>query len=222
MTLETDQTLNSIQRSLISPSDIHLFLPTSSTSPSSPSPRSHRPLSTEQERERANLYRRHLYPLHGRQPRPLEIPPPRKHPIFLKMSCERARERGNSRNTDGRRPKQYRGAFAAILTFPSIGLIRESVNRFRISGFLNSTTTFSGPSLCHIGDIILSEGHLAIYKRFLNLFFCLIADPDENRLVITSGLSACSDASIHSCGTRWKRGQAWRIPTPFRCARTRG
>ena len=47
-----------------------------------------------------------------------------------------------------------------------------------------------------IGDIILYDGRLAVYKHSLDLIFYLIANQDENELMINAALSAFSDA-IH-------------------------
>ena len=54
---------------------------------------------------------------------------------------------------------------------------------------------FSG-SVPHriIGDIILYDGRLAVYKHSLDLIFYLIANQDENELMISAALSAFSDA----------------------------
>jgi hypothetical protein len=46
------------------------------------------------------------------------------------------------------------------------------------------------------GDIILYDGRLAVYKHSLDLIFHLIANQDENELMISTALSAFSDA-IH-------------------------
>jgi coatomer subunit zeta len=44
------------------------------------------------------------------------------------------------------------------------------------------------------GDIILYDGRLAVYKHSLDLIFYLIANQDENELMINTALSAFSDA----------------------------
>ncbi|OCH83928.1 coatomer protein [Obba rivulosa] len=44
------------------------------------------------------------------------------------------------------------------------------------------------------GDIILYDGHLAVYKHSLDLIFYLIGDPSENELMLHSALVAFSDA----------------------------
>ena len=46
----------------------------------------------------------------------------------------------------------------------------------------------------HIGDIILYDGRLAVYKHSLDLIFYLIANQDENELMVSAALSAFSDA----------------------------
>ena len=46
------------------------------------------------------------------------------------------------------------------------------------------------------GDIILYDGRLAVYRHSLDLIFYLIANQDENELMISTALSAFSDA-IH-------------------------
>ena len=53
---------------------------------------------------------------------------------------------------------------------------------------------FCGLILRHIGDIILYDGRLAVYKHSLDLIFYLIANQDENELMISTALSAFSDA----------------------------
>ena len=44
------------------------------------------------------------------------------------------------------------------------------------------------------GDIILYDGRLAVYKHSLDLIFYLIANQDENELMVNAALSAFSDA----------------------------
>lgn len=44
------------------------------------------------------------------------------------------------------------------------------------------------------GDIILYDGHLAVYKHSLDLIFYLIGGPSENELMLHSALIAFSDA----------------------------
>lgn len=44
------------------------------------------------------------------------------------------------------------------------------------------------------GDIILYDGRLAVYRHSLDLIFYLIANQDENELMINTALSAFSDA----------------------------
>lgn len=45
-----------------------------------------------------------------------------------------------------------------------------------------------------IGDIILYDAHLAVYKHNLDLIFYLIGGPSENELMLGSALNAFSDA----------------------------
>jgi len=44
------------------------------------------------------------------------------------------------------------------------------------------------------GDIILFDGHLAVYKHSLDLIVYLLGDPSENELMLHSALVAFSDA----------------------------
>ena len=44
------------------------------------------------------------------------------------------------------------------------------------------------------GDIILYDGRLAVYKHSLDLIFYLIANQDENELMVNTALLAFSDA----------------------------
>ncbi|KAL0955637.1 hypothetical protein HGRIS_001870 [Hohenbuehelia grisea] len=44
------------------------------------------------------------------------------------------------------------------------------------------------------GDIILFDGHLAVYRHSLDLILYFIAGPSENELMISSALSALTDA----------------------------
>jgi len=56
---------------------------------------------------------------------------------------------------------------------------------------------FPFAALCIIhktGDIILYDGRLAVYRHSLDLIFYLIANQDENELMISIALSAFSDA----------------------------
>ncbi|KAI0629454.1 coatomer protein [Trametes polyzona] len=46
----------------------------------------------------------------------------------------------------------------------------------------------------NIGDIILYDSHLAVYKHSLDLIFYIIGDPSENELMLHSALVAFSDA----------------------------
>ena len=48
--------------------------------------------------------------------------------------------------------------------------------------------------MTNTGDIILYDGRLAVYKHSLDLIFYLIANQDENELMINTALSAFSDA----------------------------
>ena len=45
-----------------------------------------------------------------------------------------------------------------------------------------------------LGDIILYDGHLAVYRHSLDLILYFIAGPSENELMISSALSALTDA----------------------------
>jgi hypothetical protein len=73
---------------------------------------------------------------------------------------------------------------------PSIATLRPPfTDRFSALGCL--------PLPCvpdNIGDIILYDGRLAVYKHSLDLIFYLIANQDENELMINTALSAFSDA----------------------------
>ncbi|KAI0264258.1 coatomer protein [Gloeopeniophorella convolvens] len=44
------------------------------------------------------------------------------------------------------------------------------------------------------GDIILYDGHLAVYRHSLDLIFYMLGGPSENELMLHSALSAFSDA----------------------------
>jgi len=44
------------------------------------------------------------------------------------------------------------------------------------------------------GDIILYDGHLAVYKHSLDLIFYLLGGPADNELMLYSALNAWSDA----------------------------
>ena len=44
------------------------------------------------------------------------------------------------------------------------------------------------------GDIILYDGHLALYKHSLDLIIYVIGSPQENELMLQSALSAFCDA----------------------------
>ena len=77
---------------------------------------------------------------------------------------------------------------------------------FRSLDYNESSVTSNSPSLRYVlciygmagntGDIILYDGRLAVYKHSLDLIFYLIANQDENELMINAALSAFSDA-IH-------------------------
>lgn len=45
-----------------------------------------------------------------------------------------------------------------------------------------------------IGDIILYDGRLAVYKHSLDLIFYIIGNADENELMLSAALNAFSDA----------------------------
>ncbi|KAI0061921.1 coatomer protein [Artomyces pyxidatus] len=45
------------------------------------------------------------------------------------------------------------------------------------------------------GDIILYDGHLAVYRHSLDLIFYLLGGPSENELMLHSALSAFADAA---------------------------
>ena len=44
------------------------------------------------------------------------------------------------------------------------------------------------------GDIILYDGHLAVYKHSLDLIFYILGGPQENELMLYSALTAFMDA----------------------------
>jgi coatomer subunit zeta len=44
------------------------------------------------------------------------------------------------------------------------------------------------------GDIILYDGHLAVYRHSLDLLFYMLGEPLENELMLHSALSAFMDA----------------------------
>ena len=85
--------------------------------------------------------------------------------------------------------KKSGGAFTAIL-FTPIALVTD----FGLLVFSDLPVVFSGSILRRIGDIILYDGRLAVYKHSLDLIFYLIANQDENELMISTALSAFSDA----------------------------
>ena len=86
--------------------------------------------------------------------------------------------------------KKSGGAFTAILLLPPIALVTD----FGLLVFSDLPVVFSGSILRRIGDIILYDGRLAVYKHSLDLIFYLIANQDENELMISTALSAFSDA----------------------------
>lgn len=45
----------------------------------------------------------------------------------------------------------------------------------------------------HVGEIILYEGYLAVYKHSLDLIFYIISPSTENELMIHSALTGFSD-----------------------------
>ena len=45
-----------------------------------------------------------------------------------------------------------------------------------------------------IGEIILYDGHLVVYKHSLDVIFYMIGGPSENELMLHSALTAYSDA----------------------------
>jgi hypothetical protein len=45
-----------------------------------------------------------------------------------------------------------------------------------------------------LGDIILFEGHLAVFRHSLDLIFYIIGGPTENEIMLYSALTAFSDA----------------------------
>ena len=56
------------------------------------------------------------------------------------------------------------------------------------------TINFGGYSFKFVGDIILYDAHLAVYKHSLDLIFYLVGGPSENELMLHSALIAFSDA----------------------------
>ena len=74
------------------------------------------------------------------------------------------------------------------MRFRSIDHPRRLTNL--VLGFLATLGAHSG----RVGDIILYDGRLAVYKHSLDLIFYLIANQDENELMISTALSAFSDA----------------------------
>ena len=49
-------------------------------------------------------------------------------------------------------------------------------------------------ALSYKGDIILYDGHLAVYKHSLDLIFYILGGASENELMLQAALSAFSDA----------------------------
>ena len=49
--------------------------------------------------------------------------------------------------------------------------------------------------LDRLGDIILYDGHLAVYKHSLDLIFYMLGGPQENELMLYSALTAFMDAA---------------------------
>jgi coatomer subunit zeta len=59
----------------------------------------------------------------------------------------------------------------------------------------------------NLGDIILYDSHLAVYRNSLDVIFYLITGPSENELMINSALNALCDAiSLLLRGQVEKRG----------------
>lgn len=50
------------------------------------------------------------------------------------------------------------------------------------------------PSSCCVGDIILYDSHLAVYRHSLDLIFYIVGGPSENEIMLHSALVALSDA----------------------------
>ena len=51
-------------------------------------------------------------------------------------------------------------------------------------------------SFNYIGDVILYESHLAVYKHSLDLILYFIAGPTENELMISTALNSLTDALL--------------------------
>ena len=56
-----------------------------------------------------------------------------------------------------------------------------------------STLTLNAP-FCFLGDVILYDGHLAVYKHSLDVILYFIAGPTENELMINVALNSLTDA----------------------------
>jgi hypothetical protein len=52
--------------------------------------------------------------------------------------------------------------------------------------------SFAG--ICTVGDIILYDSHLAVYKHSLDLILYFIAGPTENELMLSTALTSLADA----------------------------
>lgn len=57
-----------------------------------------------------------------------------------------------------------------------------------------ATTTGRLDGYGNIGDIILYDSHLAVYKHSLDLIFYIIGEPQENELMLHAALVTFSDA----------------------------
>lgn len=47
---------------------------------------------------------------------------------------------------------------------------------------------------CHLGDLIIYDNHLALYKHSLDVIFYIIGPTSENELMLYAALVAFSDA----------------------------
>jgi coatomer subunit zeta len=47
---------------------------------------------------------------------------------------------------------------------------------------------------CHLGEIIIYDNHLAMYKHSLDVIFYVVGPTSENELMLNAGLIAFSDA----------------------------
>src|ERR1700761_8852773 len=47
---------------------------------------------------------------------------------------------------------------------------------------------------CYIGEVIIFDGHLVLYRQTLDLLFYIISSPNENELMLQSGFTAFYDA----------------------------